>query len=407
MPWHTSRVHASLLWQSIEQERNAMSKAQSAKVVSDLIASIYDCVLDHSRWHATLERINTAVRCKSSILYLFDRPRQTFSMMKITGVDELYWTKVIEKYGPDIQRFAMDDEAAGRSIDEPLLMSQMSRTVVDGSKYVQEVLRPAELIDVLSLHLLLTPMRVASLGMARHKSKGPIAKSDMGLAALLLPHLRRAVIITDVLDLRSIECARMTEALDAVRCGVLLIDAEGKILHLNGAAEELLGRNDAPIRVRRGKLSAKVPLAARELHKAIERATQDEASIDGTGVAIRLGDANRMPIFAHVLPLTGSHQRARLLPSAIAAVFIGLPSNGQDAATSVTVAFKLTAAEARVVNMLLGGSTLAATASSLGIAVTTAKSHLENIFAKTGVSRQTDLIRLASVLTPPTRSRYG
>ena len=53
---------------------------------------------------------------------------------------------------------------------------------------------------------------------------------------------------------------------------------------------------------------------------------------------------------------------------------------------------------------LLGGHTLVATAAALGIAATTAKSHLENIFTKTGVSRQADLMRLATGLALPTRS---
>jgi len=61
----------------------------------------------------------------------------------------------------------------------------------------------------------------------------------------------------------------------------------------------------------------------------------------------------------------------------------------------------------RVLASLLGGRTLAETAAALGIAPTTAKSNLENIFAKTGVARQADLMRLASGLAPPTRSSSG
>ena len=213
-------------------------QSRSPQALSQLIGSIYDCVLDPSRWHTTLDAINAAVECKSSILYLFDRSHQKFLMMKITGVDERYWGRVIEKYGPDICRYAIADEASGHSIDEPRLMSQMPRAVIERSRYVQEVLKPAQLIDVLSLHLLLTPARIASLGIARHESKGRVAQRDMELAALLLPHLRRALMIGDVLDLRTIERARMAEALDALRCGVVLINMHAAILHANSAAEQ-------------------------------------------------------------------------------------------------------------------------------------------------------------------------
>jgi hypothetical protein len=121
-----------------------MAKAQSPHVLSQLIGSIYDCVLDPLRWHKTLEEINAAVGCRSSILYLFDRPRRKFLTMKIAGVDERYWGEVIDKYGPDIHRYAIEDESSGRSIDEPRLMSEMPRAVEE-SRYVQEVLNSTAL----------------------------------------------------------------------------------------------------------------------------------------------------------------------------------------------------------------------------------------------------------------------
>ena len=114
-------------------------------------------------------------------------------------------------------------------------------------------------------------------------------------------------------------------------------------------------------------------------------------------------EIERIVRFAHVLPLTGSDLRTRLQPAAIAAVFIGVPQTDQDAAATTAAAFGLMPAETRVLASLLGGRTLTTTAATLGIAATTAKSHLENIFTKTGVSRQADLMRLATSLAPPTR----
>jgi DNA-binding CsgD family transcriptional regulator len=100
------------------------------------------------------------------------------------------------------------------------------------------------------------------------------------------------------------------------------------------------------------------------------------------------------PIFAHVLPLTGSDFRIRLQPAAVAAVFIGAPPDEQHGADTVAAAFALTPAETRVLASLFAGRTLAETAASLGIAGTTAKTHLEHIFLKTGVTRQAELMRL-------------
>ncbi len=69
----------------------------------------------------------------------------------------------------------------------------------------------------------------------------------------------------------------------------------------------------------------------------------------------------------------------------------------------MATAFGLTPAETRVLASLLAGRTLADTAATLGIATTTAKTHLDGIFSKTGVARQADLMRLGVGLAPPVR----
>jgi DNA-binding CsgD family transcriptional regulator len=47
------------------------------------------------------------------------------------------------------------------------------------------------------------------------------------------------------------------------------------------------------------------------------------------------------------------------------------------------------------------GSSVAETASALAISQNTVKTHLQNIFAKTGATRQPQLLRLVSELNPP------
>jgi DNA-binding CsgD family transcriptional regulator len=111
------------------------------------------------------------------------------------------------------------------------------------------------------------------------------------------------------------------------------------------------------------------------------------------------------PVFAHVLPLSGSDVRTRLEPAAVAAVFIGAPVDEQDGAAMASAAFGLTPAETRVLKSLLAGRTLTDTAMALGITRSTANAHLDHIFGKTGVTRQADLIRLAIELISPAGSK--
>jgi DNA-binding CsgD family transcriptional regulator len=110
------------------------------------------------------------------------------------------------------------------------------------------------------------------------------------------------------------------------------------------------------------------------------------------------------PIFAYVLPLTGSDFRTRLQPAAVAAVFIGAPPDAQDGADAMAAAFGLTPTETRVLASLFVGRTLNETAATLGITRPTAKTHLEHIFLKTKVTRQAELMRLWTGLISPTGS---
>lgn len=56
--------------------------------------------------------------------------------------------------------------------------------------------------------------------------------------------------------------------------------------------------------------------------------------------------------------------------------------------------FGLTPAEARLACTILDAGSLREVAERLGIAVTTARTHLTRVFAKTGTSRQSQLVRL-------------
>jgi DNA-binding CsgD family transcriptional regulator len=70
-------------------------------------------------------------------------------------------------------------------------------------------------------------------------------------------------------------------------------------------------------------------------------------------------------------------------------------------ANAVAAAFDLTPAEIRTLERLLGGSSPAEIAGDLRVALPTVRTHLSNIFAKTGTARQLDLVLLAAQFTTP------
>ncbi|PAQ00966.1 helix-turn-helix transcriptional regulator [Mesorhizobium mediterraneum] len=377
-----------------------MAKALSHHELSKLIGSIYDCALDPERWEHALAGIRDALNAQTAVLHLDDLTNDRLLIHRTVGI-EPYWLEQQAKHIPEIHARLIEDLSTWPSLDVPHVVSRhIPQTYLETSRYFQEWLKPQGLIDVMSFFLIHTPTRLAGFAIARHKRQGIITGREIKLGGLLLPHVRRSVMISNMLDMGTIERARMAEALDALTCAVVLTNGRGAILHANHAAKHML-RSGGPIHDVHGILQAKIPSASKELHSAIMLAAQDDASIGKTGVAVLLTEPGLPPVFARVLPMAGGDLRAGMDPAAVAAVFIGNAPDEHDAADMLATAFGLTLAETRVLASLLAGHTLAETGASLHIASTTTKTHLDNIFQKTGVSRQADLMRLVMQIVPP------
>ncbi|MER9657443.1 helix-turn-helix transcriptional regulator [Mesorhizobium sp. M0152] len=377
-----------------------MAEASSRHKLSKLIGSIYDCALDPGRWEYALTGIRDALDAQTAVLHLNDLSQDRLLMYRTVGI-EPYWLEQQAKHIREIHARLIEDLLTWPSLEVPHVLSRnVSQTYLETSRYFQECLKPQGLVDVMSFFLMHTPTRLVGFAVARHERQGIITEREIALGKLLLPHVRRSLMISNMLDISTIERARMAEALDALTCAVVLANERGAILHANRSARHML-LSGGPIQDVHGILQAKIPSASKELHNAIILAAGDEGSIGNTGLAIRLTEPDLPPIFARVLPMVSGDLRASLEPAAVAAVFIGNAPDEHDAADMLATAFGLTLAETRVLASLLAGHTLAETAASLRIANATTKTHLDNIFEKTGVSRQAELMRLVMQIVPP------
>jgi PAS domain-containing protein/DNA-binding CsgD family transcriptional regulator len=218
--------------------------------------------------------------------------------------------------------------------------------------------------------------------------------------------------VTDQTDIRAVESARFTAALDALRCAVIFAAANGSIVYANRSADSMLqeGRH---VRCRHGSVRAVLPSASRELEGVLQRIGRN-ADLFGNAIRpIRLSEDFDVPIVAHVLPLAATmlsstdtippDLRAHL-PWAVAAIFIRIEESARENARLISTTYELTQAETRVASCLLSGCSVPEAAAELQVAVSTVRTHLAVIFRKTGVSRQADLVMLSSRLSAPVRS---
>jgi DNA-binding CsgD family transcriptional regulator len=272
---------------------------------------------------------------------------------------------------------------------------------LNNSRYFHEWARPQGFIDAIQLIVMRQNRRVGALGLSRHESVGNVTERDLAVLRMLAPHIRRAVAISDILDQQVVTIGTFEASLNVIQIGVVLVDRDAQIIHANRTAEVML-KAGSPIRSEHGEIRVHQPEISAALRSAIATAANDEAAMGRVGIGVPAPHSDGDPALIHVLPLTGGQVRSRIAPRATAALFI--TTKLDDFGTpleALAILFGLTAAEMRLLGSLLNGNSLADAAETLGIAITTARTHLAHIFDKTGTSRQADLIRLAAKFAPP------
>src|SRR5262249_41210507 len=189
---------------------------------------------------------------------------------------------------------------------------------------------------------------------------------------------------------RELEVTR--EILAGLAVGMIITTADQKVLYANQTAERVL-RHGRGITMRQGRLVARDAQTAVQLQRHISEAARTRG-----GNCLKARAAIRIDLpTGSVLSVLVAPLRARgagcgpELPSAMV-IFRDPDEADENWENALARVYRLTPAEARVLAAIVGGSTLSDYADVAGISINTAKTHLRNIFRKTGHSRQGDLI---------------
>lgn len=373
--------------------------------LSDIIGSVYDCVLEPQEWSRTLPLISAfGESAASSIVVqgrLSDSGARIFEDGDRQSFLRLYFEKLAASRMPAMKPVAFDQ------IGEVATMTMLAgeREPLNSDFYLKWV-RPLGFRDVIGVLVLKSGKRVAWFSVARSDVQSRFTDGDLRQMELLSPHICRALLISDALDLQSIMATRLAETVDNLSTGILLTGEGGRIAYMNGSAEAIL-KDGSSLKSRDGHLVAARPRARDALSQALHESGAGRAPAISGQHAIALPDDEGSGLIASVLPLQWRDGRNPLaaLPGA-AAVIIQDPA---EAATppveAIGLLYGLTAAERNVLEQVASSRTPQETAEFLNVSVNTVKTHLQKIFAKTGTSRQADLVRLVARSTPPLKSR--
>jgi DNA-binding CsgD family transcriptional regulator len=217
---------------------------------------------------------------------------------------------------------------------------------------------------------------------------------------LIMPHVRRAMAISRMIDSKTAEAAAFAETIDAFSAGVILVDAAGRILHANASGRAMLADGSA-LRAADGKLVAASAEADRSLKDFLAASGRNSTAIS-VSIVLPLSARNGACYTAHVLRLASRRRRgASTDPAHVAAIVVRRAAVEVAAPDAIARHFKLTPGELRVLLAVARVGGVAGTAAALGIGEPTVKTHLQRVFGKTGTSRQTELVRLVAGFANP------
>jgi DNA-binding CsgD family transcriptional regulator len=185
-------------------------------------------------------------------------------------------------------------------------------------------------------------------------------------------------------------CELLSALLDQLTLGVVVVDRGRRVISMNRAAREIIAAGDV-LRTNANHLHAVDPEGEASLSDAIacaEKRSGEEAV--GYFRLTRQGEGEAVHGYT-----TGLGAKEDGGADAIGIV-IHDPSRPSTGERHLKRMFELTAAEARVAALIAEGVQVAEVAETLNISIHTVRTQLKNIFAKTGVGRQNELVRLAT-----------
>jgi DNA-binding CsgD family transcriptional regulator len=205
------------------------------------------------------------------------------------------------------------------------------------------------------------------------------------MVRVLLPHLRRAILTYRRLAQARLEEHTVLAALDRLPWGILLVDAAARPLFVNVEGHRLTGRRDG-VWLEQGTLTARRSTDRARLLALIARA----ATPGGGGGSMAISRPALRPLGIDVVPLILGEASGS---SRLVAVFIADPDQQHESDERILARFYgLTAAEAALAARLAAGDSLDKAAERRQVGKETARTHLKQIFRKTGTRRQAELV---------------
>ncbi|QWG20466.1 LuxR family transcriptional regulator [Bradyrhizobium sediminis] len=368
-----------------------------AKQLSELISEIYDAALAPSLWEHVVGKAGRFVGGSAASIFSKSPTSGEGSVYCESGIGPHYRQLYFDKY------IRFDPTTTGHyfaDVGQPIAVADlMAYDEFLDTRFYKEWVQPQGLVDFVSAVLDKSMTTAAFFGVFRHERDGVVDDDARRRMRLIVPHVRRAVLVGRLFDLKSAEAATFADTLDGLNTGICLVDSLGRIVHANLACHVILDDGNA-LFAAEGRLVARDAKFDCTLQQLFAAAGGGDAAIGTQGIALPLTGQNGARYVVHTLPLTSGARRTKGI--AATAVFIRRVALETLSPPEVIArTYKLTPTELRVLLAIVEVGGVPEVAAALGVGETTIKTHLRRLFGKTGADRQADLVKIVAGFASP------
>lgn len=241
------------------------------------------------------------------------------------------------------------------------------------------------------------------LGLARPRERGPFTPVEACLLQQLWPHLLRAIRVEERLRASQEVAGIGFAAVDEMATGLVILKPDRRVMFINRAARRMLLQRGGPmLQSAEGRLRLLQPGADAMFATLLAQATTSGSQ--RTGGSMRCGSTDGgMALALMTVPFRpdlgagmglGSADLPRLSGPMAMLLVTDPNARPNQLAEQVIAMFGVTRAEAEVAASLATGLSVEEVATQRGVRLTTLRSQVQSLLAKTGTNRQGELLRL-------------
>ena len=361
-----------------------------------VLASLYDAMLDDTHWPATSALIDEACGIAGNALLVGEGPPDD---IRVTFVG-LYYRG---QRRPDLEREYLDvyhpiNEGIPRLRQLPdghlvPIKDLYTAEELHTSRAYNEALRRGQYQQGLNVRLAGPGASPMTWSLADPIASEGWGSSQIAMVGRLTPHIRQFIRVRQALVRAQAGDTTVTALLDNPRIGVLHLDRRGRILAANDRARRLL-RHGEGVSDAEGVLQARAPDDQARLARLVAEALPTSSAVPVSGSMLLGRAAGVPPLVVHVKPVGVPSPDYGARPVAALVLIVEPGRHPRLDPALVARTLRLTPAESQVAALLADGKTVRDIALATGRLESTIRSHVKHMFAKHGLSRQADLVRL-------------